>query len=565
MSRFYFTAIFLVSFTANLVNGDDYYQPFPLGIVKGKKRTTITGVTVYSFQGIPYAEPPTGEYRFRSAKPKEPWTDILDATQERSFCLQMTSDTVAGSEDCLFMNIFSPKDPSSSPNLPVMVYIYGGGFIEGTSEDVNIGPDHLMNYDVVYVTFNYRVGPFGFFSTGDEVIPGNYGLKDQLEAIKFVKNYIQYFGGNPEKITIFGQSAGSASVQYQLLSPKARGLFRGAICESGSAISAWAYQSNQTEISYLLASLLNPSLKNASSTEVYQYMKQLPAEQIDRAAHIIQKMEKPSDNQIQQGFYFAPVIEPEHDDAFLTQSMFRMFLLGTFNTEVKIMVGVNSEENLFYVSNMTNLEQMATEITADSSILIPRGLRANESKKAEIANKIKEFYSPYLPFSLNWRSLIKYFSDQSFARSLIKSAELQSRWTDVWFYEFAFHGVLGGYTEESVDGFSEDVRHGEEMSFILRRNYGGLNTTDLSKYPEIDQLVQKRVITMWTNFAKYLNPTPEPTELLENIIWPTVKPEDFKYLAIGSWLEVKTNPKLDMYMFWNEIFYTYGAQPFISW
>jgi len=388
-------------------------------------------------------------------------------------------------------------------------------------------------------------------------------LKDQLMALKFVNQYIEYFGGDPNKVTVFGQSAGGASVHYHVLSPKSKGLFRAAICESGSSLSAWASQRNQTEISRLLATIIDPNLKNASSSEINTYLLSLPAETIDRAAHVIAKMEKPSDNQIQQGFYFAPVIEIEHEDAFLSQSMYESVKNGNIN-DVKIILGLNSEEMLFYVADDT-LSNKSIEVTADNTILVPRGLNAKESDIPVVAQKIKDFYSPYLDFSNNWRSLIKYYSDQSFARSLIKTAELQSRWADVYFYEFQYHGVLGGYTDEPVIGFSDDIRHGEEMSFILRRNYGGLNTTDLTKYPETDQTVQKRFIRMFTDFAKYLNPTPEPIDLLQNITWPTVKPNDFQYLAIGAWLEVRRNPKEDMFRFWEQIFSTYGVEPFTSY
>ncbi|CAH1115540.1 unnamed protein product [Psylliodes chrysocephalus] len=557
--------IFACSICFTFVIGDEYLLDFPLGRVLGKTRTTITGVTLYSFQGVPFAEPPVNELRFQAPIPKEPWDGIINGTEERSYCLQMTTDNVDGDEDCLFINIFSPKDPKLNSKLPVMVYMYGGGFIEGASSDVNIGPDHLMDYDVVYVTLNYRVGPFGFFSTGDDAIPGNAGLKDQVLAMKFVNKYIQYFGGDPDKVTIFGQSAGGASVHYHVLSPQSKGLFRAAICESGSSISAWASQRNQTEISFRLVEIINPDFVNRkpSSSEVYEYLKTLPATTIDRAAHVIHKMESPSDNQIQQGFFFAPVIEHDHEDAFLTQSMYKMLQNGEFN-DVKVIIGVNSEESLFYVTD-EKFPNVTIAVDSDNTILVPRSLNAKESDHAAIAQKIKDFYSPYLNFTGNWRSLIKYFSDQSFARSLIKSAELQSRWADVYFYEFQYHGVLGGFTNDPVIGFSDDCRHGEETSYILRRNYGGLNTTDLSKYPEIDQTVQKRIIRMWTDFAKYLNPTPEPIDLLQNITWPTVKPNDFQYLAIGAWLEVRKNPKEDMYRFWEQIFSSYGTEPFTSY
>ncbi|CAG9861803.1 unnamed protein product [Phyllotreta striolata] len=549
-----------------LVRGDDeYLLDFPLGKLKGKTRTTITGVTLYSFQGVPFAEPPLNEYRFQAPKMKSPWNDTLDATEERSYCLQMTQDHVDGSEDCLFINIFTPKDPKLNSKLAVMVFMFGGGFIEGSSADVNVGPDHLMDYDVVYVTFNYRVGPFGFLSTGDTIIPGNAGLKDQLLALKFVNKYIQYFGGDPDKVTIMGQSAGSASVHYHVLSPQSKGLFRAGIAESGTALCPWASQTNYTYMTNRLLEIIdsNFAAKSPSSQEIRDFLKALPAETIDRAAHVIDKMESPADNQIQIGFYFAPVVECEHEGAFITESMFEMVRDGKLN-DVKMIMGVNSEESLFYVTD-ERFPKTAKGVDDDNLILVPRGLNAENSSKAEIAKKIKDFYSPYLPFAVSQRSLIKYYSDQSFARSIIKTAELQSKYSDVYFYEFQYHGVLGSYTDDSVVGFSEDVRHGEEMSYIYRRNYGGLNTTDLSKYPLMDQLVQKRFIKMFTDFAKYLNPTPDPIELLHNITWPTVKPDDFQYMAVGSWLELRRNPKEDMYSFWEQIFSKYARGQLISY
>lgn len=446
------------------------------------------------------------------------------------------------------------------------MFFYGGAFIEGASSDVNYGPDHLMDYGVIYVTFNYRLGPFGFFSTGDDVVPGNAGLKDQVLALQFVNKYISYFGGDPDKITIFGQSAGAASVHYHVLSPLSKGLFRAAICESASALSVWANQKNQTEISYKLATIINPgfSTYNASSSEVYEYLKNLPAETIDRAAHQIFLLENPSDMQIQKGVYFGPVIEHEHEGAFITKSMYELLENGEIN-DVKLLIGVNTEEMLTSVSDPGNLFNTTVIFQNDLELLIPNKLNAKKSDMPVIAQKIKDFYAPYLDFTVEARQLIKYLSDQCFARSIIKAAELESKWHDVYLYEFAYHGVLGGYTDTPVIGFSEDVRHGEEISFLLRRNYGGLNTTDLTKYPEIDQIVQKRFITLFTNFAKYLNPTPEQDELLQNLIWPTVDPDDMQYLAIGSWLEVRKNPKENMYRFWNEIFSQYGQEPFISY
>ncbi|XP_072385322.1 juvenile hormone esterase-like [Diabrotica undecimpunctata] len=545
-------------------NSDEILLDFPLGTVKGKTRATVNGVTVHSFQGIPFAEPVVNESRFEVAKPKKPWAGVLDATTEGSYCRQITYADVSGDEDCLFINIFSPQDPKLNASLPVMVFIYGGGFIEGASIEVNYGPDYLLDYDIVVVTFNYRIGPFGFFSTGDDVVPGNMGLKDQVLALQFVNKYIQYFGGDPTKVTIFGQSAGAASVHYHVLSPLSKGLFRAAICESASALSVWANQKNQTELSYLLASIVNPAFAtyNATSSEIYEYLRKLPAYDIDRAAHQIHLMEKPSDIQILKGVYWGPVIEHEHEGAFIKKPMYEMLKEGDVN-DVKLLIGVNSEEML--PTDFINLGQTIAVFEDDLELLVPNKLNAKDSDKAVIAQKIKDFYSPYLNFSVNQRQFIKYQSDQSFARSILKAAELESRWHDVYVYEFEYHGPLGKFADTPIIGFSDDVRHTEEISYLLCHSYPGLNTTDVTKYPISDQIVQKRMTTLFTNFAKYLNPTPEKIDILQNITWPSVEPNNFQYLAIGSWMEMRRNPMENMYRFWNEIFSTYGQKPFISY
>nr|AIY68368.1 esterase [Leptinotarsa decemlineata] len=557
-----FIIFFIINIEHNANAAEDILVQLPIGQIRGGTRKTITGTNLYYFQGVPFAEPPINELRFQAPRPKLPWEGIWDATQERSYCYQMTSATPDGNEDCLFINIFTPQKPSLNGSLPVMFFIYGGGFIEGASVEINYGPDHFMDYGVIIVTFNYRVGPFGFFSTGDDVIPGNNGLKDQLLALKWTNQYIKYFGGDPNKITIFGQSAGAASVTYHILSPKSKGLFKAAICQSGSALSAWAYQDNQKNISYRLASFVEPEfdIHNASSMEVYQYFENVPAEVIDRASHRLYKLENPADLQIVQGFYFAPVVENEHEDAFITKPMYEIWKSGEVNN-VPLLSGVNTEESLFYTDSDGSTEAYA----ADPLLLIPRGMHLRKKAEKVVAESIRHFYCNNGSFLENPRQLIKYFSDQSFARSIIETARLHSRVGDVFFYQFAYHGVLGGQTDKSVEGFSEDVRHGEEISYLFRRNYGGLNTTDLTKYPEMDQIVQKRMIKMFTDFAKYSTPTPEPIDLLQNLTWPKVKPDNFQYLDIGSYLEIKRNPKDVMFKEWKKLFSKYGVPPFYTY
>lgn len=136
-------------------------------------------------------------------------------------------ERIQGAEDCLYLNVYKPHIESSKP-LPVIIWIHGGAFqwhMEQKDGEFT-KPDYIMDRDVIFVSFSYRVGPLGFLSTGDDLISGNMGLKDQSYAIRWVKENIKGFGGDPEQITLFGLSAGGVSVHYQYLSPMSRGLFK---------------------------------------------------------------------------------------------------------------------------------------------------------------------------------------------------------------------------------------------------------------------------------------------------------------------------------------------------
>ncbi|KAB7500173.1 Carboxylesterase 1C [Armadillidium nasatum] len=187
----------------------------------------------------------------QSLKPpvsKSPWEGILMANKDPPLCLQkelfdiLVDDKFAvessGQEDCLYLNVHTPKPSNTDANLPVMVFIHGGGFICGGAS--LYGPKALVNDEIVLVVIQYRLGVFGFFSTADPVLPGNMGLKDQQLALKWVKENIKYFGGNPDSITLFGESAGAASVHYQMLSPGSKDLFHRVIMQSGNLLPRWA-------------------------------------------------------------------------------------------------------------------------------------------------------------------------------------------------------------------------------------------------------------------------------------------------------------------------------------
>ncbi|XP_068159561.1 glutactin [Drosophila tropicalis] len=211
-----------------------------LGSIQGKiVETAWTNREVLQFVDVRYAEPPTGQYRFKAPRPIEPWEDVMDATAEKIGCPSVVSmdslrklDDVLDVEDCLTMTITTPN---VTAKLPVLVYIHGEYLYEGSNSEAP--PDYLLEKDVVLVTPQYRLGPFGFLSTKTDEIPGNAGFLDIFLALQFVKHFIKYFGGDANRVTVAGQVGGAAIAHLLTLSPMVQqGLFSQVIYHSGSAL-----------------------------------------------------------------------------------------------------------------------------------------------------------------------------------------------------------------------------------------------------------------------------------------------------------------------------------------
>jgi para-nitrobenzyl esterase len=219
------------------------------GLVSGYKSGDIS-----IFKGIPFAEPPVGDLRWKAPKPKKAWKGTLECRQFSASPMQRnpvpfmmwTEEFITPpgnlSEDCLYLNVWTPFK-SSGDKLPVFVWIYGGGFSSGSAACAVYDGEEMSKKGIVFVSINYRVGVFGFLahpelsSETESKVSGNYGLMDQVAALKWVRDNIGAFGGDPAKVTICGQSAGSMSVWSMIASPLAKGLFRGAIPQSGGIVT----------------------------------------------------------------------------------------------------------------------------------------------------------------------------------------------------------------------------------------------------------------------------------------------------------------------------------------
>lgn len=237
------SALLLLSVTASALAGPVVHTD------KGDVEGAVKASDVQSFLGIPFAAPPVGDLRWRAPQPAAAWPSVLTATAYSKDCIQEPQAYAPGpgfnnptSEDCLYLNIWRPAVTAKKP-LPVMVWIYGGAWIMGAGSFPSYDGTEFARQGVILVNFNYRLGRFGVFAhpelsreqAGQPV--ANYGVMDQIAALKWVKSNIAAFGGDPANVTIFGESAGASSVNILMASPQARGLFARAISESGGAHS----------------------------------------------------------------------------------------------------------------------------------------------------------------------------------------------------------------------------------------------------------------------------------------------------------------------------------------
>ena len=253
------------------------------------------------FRGIPYAQPPVGDLCFRRPQEHEPWDGVLpckefsarcpqaDLTQMGFYTKEFYDDMVPPcNEDCLYLNIWTPADASPDSRLPVLFWVHGGAFLHGCGSEKEFDGEGFAKKGVILVTINYRVNVFGFFahpeleSENPEHVSGNYGILDQLFALGWVRENIAAFGGDPEKITLAGQSAGCMSVQTLISSPLSKGMVRGAILQSGGGIRAMGETAGK-EKGWEISKRLMDHLQVNSVAQ----LREVPAEKLVEAAYAV--------------------------------------------------------------------------------------------------------------------------------------------------------------------------------------------------------------------------------------------------------------------------------------
>uniref|UniRef100_A0AC35F4U4 Carboxylesterase type B domain-containing protein n=1 Tax=Panagrolaimus sp. PS1159 TaxID=55785 RepID=A0AC35F4U4_9BILA len=223
------------------------------GKIEGFHHTTPSGFKTEIFLGIPYAAPPVRSLKFEKPLPPTPWTSTLQAKAFGPACATLPKfSPPTASEDCLFMNIIKPATPSPNTNgYPIMLWIHGGGFLVGSSENYPFEEtaERIVKNGVIFISIIFRQGAFGFFSDVDSDAAGNNGLWDQIQALKFIQKNAKGFDGNPKNVTLFGQSSGAIAVSLLSLSPKTENLFQRTILMSGSSNQRLELQPTNSSVS----------------------------------------------------------------------------------------------------------------------------------------------------------------------------------------------------------------------------------------------------------------------------------------------------------------------------
>ncbi|XP_050314656.1 esterase FE4-like isoform X2 [Anthonomus grandis grandis] len=543
-------------------NSENVQIKLKSGILQGNIKPLDNGQTYYNFQGIPYALPPVGKLRFSDPIPFKKWNGILNATSPGPNCVQLlmkqTKFSVAGQEDCLYLNVFTPQNPHTIEKpLAVMVWFYGGSFREGSADIYS--PDYFMQENnVVIVTFNYRLGFFGFLSTEDDYAPGNYGMKDMVLALKWVQRNIHKFGGDKNRVTIFGESAGAAAVGYLMLSNQSKGLFYGAVMQSGSPLCSWALHRNARKVAFDLGAALGLTTNNSATLVNYLRSVDLP-----RAGQAIINVNLVNFvTSFENGGPFGPVIEPPTKDAFLTVQSFKAFQSGSFN-RVPVMMGVNSQESKFFTPMLKiSLPVFIYNDLSPSSLARGYMNVRNYRDRREIGQRIKQRYFKSNSFAQASKAeLVEFFSDDLFVKPISKTAQLLSNYVPVYFYVFDYEGPMAKTWMNFISEDNKEMKgtaHAVELWYMWKPLW-----TNQRLNGQEEQLVSRRLVKLWTNFATQSNPTPTKDSLFKNSVWPKVSPPDVNYFWIGKGIETRKNFKAKNMQFWESLYGNFSSGPTI--
>ncbi|EOB01920.1 Neuroligin-4, X-linked, partial [Anas platyrhynchos] len=547
---------------------------------------------VEQYLGVPYASPPTGERRFQPPEPPSSWTGVRNATQFAAVCPQYLDersllndmlpvwftanlDTVVTyvqdqNEDCLYLNIYVPTEDALGPpakerqgpgraspeegheddihdqnsKKPVMVYIHGGSYMEGTGNMID--GSILASYgNVIVVTLNYRLGVLGFLSTGDQAAKGNYGLLDQIQALRWIEENIGSFGGDPKRVTIFGSGAGASCVSLLTLSHYSEGLFQKAIIQSGTALSSWAVNYQPAKYTRILADKVGCDMLD--TTDLVECLRN------KNYKELIQQTITPATYHIA----FGPVIDgdviPDDPQILMEQGEFLNY---------DIMLGVNQGEGLKFVDGIVDNEDGVSPNDFDFSVSnFVDNLYGYPEGKDTLRETIKFMYTDWADKEnpeTRRKTLVALFTDHQWVAPAVATADLHAQYgSPTYFYAFYHH------CQSEMKPSWADSAHGDEVPYVFGIPMIGPTELFNCNFSKNDVMLSAVVMTYWTNFAKTGDPNqpvPQDTKFIhtkpnrfEEVAWSKYNPKDQLYLHIGLKPRVRDHYRATKVAFWLEL------------
>lgn len=487
-------------------NVENTYDPKIVQIESGTIKGEIESGILH-FKGIPYAEPSVGDLRWRPPQKVTPWKGIRDCTKFGSVCPQpssasLTDNSCPVSEDCLFVNVWTPVKKDDE-KLPVMVWIHGGGFCRGASSYKVYDGQNLAKEGVVVVSMNYRLGPLGFLAhpllskESPHGVSGNYGLLDQIATLKWVKRNISAFGGNPDNVTIFGESAGAISTTLLMLSPLAKGLIHGVIAESGNPMVGIQYLFSGTKTEFKQAEKLGEEYAKKlgcdGSKNILKCLRSKTPDELLDACNFALGIES-------GGFQFIPVV----DGWIFPKNTSTLLNTGEY-ADIPLLIGTNADEGNAFAAKVTlsDYKNWVKKILGKEADTILCLFPANNDKTAQDA-----YYK--LLTVLCFRQPAEYVS-----------RVLTGNKKKVYLYRFA-------RIPDTEDAKKMGAYHGIELPYV----FGNFPKTQ--GYDKTDFELSKAIMKYWANFAKKKNPnSPDLPK------WPAYNKKKAQYIEFGNKINIK--------------------------